>query len=67
MWWKPRACGYTGDLLEAGLYTKAQAERIARANYGRDERAVPVQEYLPFLRQAQANLDRLFAAAGVAR
>lgn len=27
-WWRPNSCGYTNCFQEAGIYTKADAERI---------------------------------------
>lgn len=46
-WWRPNELGYTNDIEQAGLYSKAKAEEIVeRANYGGEinEKAVPVDQ-----------------------
>jgi len=32
-WWNPRSSGYTGNLRDAGVYTKSKAESICAAPY----------------------------------
>jgi hypothetical protein len=41
LYWRPDRCGYTNSLLEAGLYTKEEAERTARN--GRGDEPVPLK------------------------
>lgn len=40
-WWRPNECGYTRDLLTAGVYTREHAERCARG-----DRVVPLEDAL---------------------
>lgn len=35
-WWRPGRCGYTANLDEAGLYSKADADQILRDSGGED-------------------------------
>lgn len=41
-WWRPDSCGYTANLLEAGLYARAKAQAIVDGSHGRNERIVEV-------------------------
>lgn len=42
VWWRPRSCGYTTDLDDAGRYTEEQARRIVEGARG-NEVAWPVE------------------------
>lgn len=44
-WWKSDRKGYTNDVLRAGIYTKAEAERIERTCRGRGEKAIPLADH----------------------
>jgi hypothetical protein len=43
MWWRPNSRGYTFNLKEAGVYTKAQADEIDAGSHGEDW-GVPVSD-----------------------
>lgn len=45
-WWGPNRGGYTSSLMQAGLYTEAEARRIERLRSPVGERAIPVAEAL---------------------
>jgi hypothetical protein len=34
VWWRPDSCGYTQNILEAGLYSKEEAEETSRSSHG---------------------------------
>lgn len=42
LWWRPDAAGYTSNVLEAGIYTKAEADRYSSA----DSSAYPLHAVL---------------------
>ncbi|MBD1389552.1 hypothetical protein IC617_08935 [Neiella sp. HB171785] len=46
MWWKPGCYGYTDDLAEAGLFSKEQADSIARDANVVTENEVALPEHL---------------------
>ena len=50
VWWRDDSCGYTRDLAEAGLYTKAEAERHSRPE--QHERPVHIAEHAEYLRRS---------------
>ena len=31
LWWRPKSCGYTCDLSEAGVFTLGEARKICRS------------------------------------
>lgn len=37
-WWRPQRCGYTTDLLQAGLYTKTEATKLCGPHSGSEAR-----------------------------
>lgn len=34
LWWGPNSCGYSADIFEAGLYTRAESNALIRAHNG---------------------------------
>lgn len=45
LFWRPQGHGYTSQVLEAGLWSEAEARRIAKNRPGEDE-AVALADYL---------------------
>jgi hypothetical protein len=43
MWWRSDACGYTRDILQAGLYSQREAEDVEAQSSGRNEVAIPAR------------------------
>lgn len=58
LWWRANAKGYTASLLEAGFYTKAEAESYA-CNPSRFDRAVHISEKRVEIEEAAKNVARL--------
>lgn len=67
-YWKPRACGYTDNIKEAGLFTRDEAVRRCLGNTEGIHRPVPAERRIrPALREAQSlaeTLQRMLAEAG---
>lgn len=72
LWWRPKAQGYTGDLLDAGIFTREQAELHAKTrkdDLGRPhEKAMPLFEALEGLHGGDesvlAHMQALASASG---
>ena len=59
-WWNPRGLGYTGNLIDAGVYKKSSAKRIC------DDSHTHEQMYLKSnLMQSQTLRNKIYDAAGV--
>lgn len=54
-WWRENKCGYTRDIAEAGLYTKAEADRLCRPE--ESERPVHVTEHAEYLRRSLQRIE----------
>jgi hypothetical protein len=68
IYWRPNKMGYTGNLAEAGLYTKLEAKSIE--GMGRGDKARPVDmvtltELRDTLRKQIENLNGMIAKIGV--
>lgn len=50
--YRPKSCGYTASIYEAGIYTQAEAEAEARI-----EDSITAHPLSEFKTQAQADLD----------
>ena len=61
VYWRANRCGYTADLLEAGLYTKEEAESLARNNDDEHERAVPFAEKREEFERIRARAEQVLA------
>jgi len=63
LWWKPDRCGYTREILEAGLYSEDEARRIERLRtdgLGRPQDVpVPLAEKRALLERAAVMLREL--------
>jgi len=64
-WWAPSECGYTRELIVAGVYTEARAKEIeAKANehcQAVQEKAMPLDEALGMVCEGRRGRTVLYA------
>lgn len=57
MYWRPRRCGYTSHLHEAGLYTEAEAKLMESYNRDPLDKAIHISQLEEEVRALRADIE----------